>query len=407
MKKFDIIIIGAGPAGMMAAHKAQNKDKSILLIEKNEKTGKKLYITGKGRCNVTNNADISEFIDIINVNPYFLYSALYSFSNRDLIDFLADNGLETKVERGQRVFPKSDKSSDVIKALEKSCKKVQINLNENVEDVSKNTKGFQIKSDKDTYHCDKLIIATGGITYRATGSTGDGYRFAKNMDHSIIRARGSLLPIELGLDQLESVSGLTVKNSKISLYLNDKKQEDIFGDFLLTHKGASGPIILTLSDKLVDLDPNRVKLYCDFKPAISHKELDMRLLKDIDKSPKILVKTLLDEYFPKNLARFLLLNSQVDENKRLSDLTREDRKAILTLMKSFNLNYKKTLDDNLGIITKGGVNTKEIDPSTMESKLCPGLYFAGELIDVSGPTGGFNLQIAFSTGYLAGKSASE
>lgn len=404
MKKYDLIIVGGGPSGMMAAFAAKNNGvENILLIEKNEKLGKKLYITGKGRCNITNNSDISDFFSMITTNSDFMYSSLYNFTNESLIDFFSKYGLPTKVERGGRVFPKSDKASDVIKALEKSIAGVEVLLNTEVNQLSKPNL-FELRTNKGKFSCEKLIISTGGITYPGTGSTGDGYKFAKDFGHEIINPKGSLLPLKLNKKSIAKVSGLTVKNSEINIYRKGKKINSYFGDFLFTHTGISGPIVLSMSDYLTDYKVEEINLRCNLKPAIPNNELDKRLLKDIDDNPKKHLKNILPNYLPKSLVEFLLINSNIDGDIKLSDITKKTRKDIIDLMQDFDLGYIGPMEDSLGIITKGGINTNEIDPSTMESKLVEGLYFCGELINVSALTGGYNLQIAFSTGYNAGKS---
>lgn len=403
MKKYDLIIIGGGASGLMAANAAsQYKNKNILLIEKNEKLGKKLFITGKGRCNITNKVDISEFFDSITENSDFMYSSLYSFSNEALIQFFKNKGLNTKVERGDRVFPVSDKSSDVIKALSKFPNNVDINLNTEVKKLIRVDKSFQIVTDKGIYGCEKVIVATGGLSYPATGSTGDGYEVAKEFGHSVSRLRPSLCPFILEHDNLKELAGLTVKNAEITAIINKKDKISYFGDFLFTHKGISGPIVLTLSDYITDYDPKDVELYCNFKPAIPIDELEERILKDFDKNPKQELKTMMKDYLPNALGEFLINSSNLDLRLRLADINREKRKELIRLLTNFKFNFKRIEDIKYAIITKGGINPDEIDPGTMESKLVENLYFCGEVLDVSGLTGGFNLQIAFSTGYAAG-----
>lgn len=403
MKSYDLIIIGGGAAGLMAANAASgNINKNILILEKNEKLGKKIYITGKGRCNITNKVDISEFFDNITENSDFMYSSLYSFSNEALIRFFENKGLNTNVERGDRVFPVSDKASDVIKALSKLPKNVTINLNTEVKKLIKVNNSFQIVTDKGIYESEKVIVATGGVSYPATGSTGDGYKIAKEFGHSVSRLRPSLCPLILDHENLKELAGLTVKNAEITVIINKKDRISYFGDFLFTHRGISGPIVLTLSDYITDFNPNDVEIYCNFKPAIPLEELEERILKDFDTNPKQELKTMMKDYLPSTLGEFLINSSNLDPRFRLADINREKRKELIGLLTNFKFNFRRIDDIKYAIITKGGINPDEIDPGTMESKLVENLYFCGEVLDVSGLTGGFNLQIAFSTGYAAG-----
>ena len=403
MREFDIIIIGGGAAGMMAAYAStKDKNKKVLLIEKNEKLGKKLYITGKGRCNVTNSIDISDFFDNITSNPEFLFSSLYTFDNRALMNFFIERGVLLKEERGRRVFPKSDKSSDIIKALSRSISNATTILNEVVEEIQHENEKFVIRTNKNSYIAHKLIIATGGLSYPGTGSTGDGYKFAKQLGHTIVNPVPSLCPVLLNDEDINMVTGLTVKNVEISVFYNEKKLVSHFGDFLFTHRGISGPLILTISDILSGLDQNFIKLYCNFKPSIPIDELESRLLKDIDTNPKREIKTLFLDYFPKSLGEYLLKKSNINPNTKLHEINKDLRKNILNLITNYKFEYKSLDHIRQAIVTKGGVSTKEIDSKTMESKIVPNLYFCGEIIDVNALTGGFNLQIAFSTGYAAG-----
>lgn len=409
MKKYDLIIVGGGAAGMFAAFAAFQKkpNAEILLLEQNEKLGKKIYITGKGRCNVTNACDISEYFDNIKTNPEFLYSSLYNFTNIDTMKFFESQHIPLKIERGNRVFPKSDKSSDIIKGLSSSIKNADIHLNERVEKISKYNDFFTVSTSRDKYESSKLIIATGGLSYPTTGSTGDGYIFAKSFGHSIKRTKPSLCPVLLDDNNLAMVTGLTVKNSEISVYIKKKKEISYFGDFLFTHRGISGPIVLTLTDFINDYPDEDIELYCNFKPAVEKNELEERLLKDIDKNPKKELKSILKNYFPESLTNYLLASTNINPKIKMCEITKSLRKEILNLMVSYKFSYKNIAPISQAIITKGGVSTLEINPSTMESKKVNGLYFCGEVIDVNGLTGGYNLQIAFSTGYLAGQAAIE
>lgn len=406
MKKYDIIIIGGGPAGMMAAYAAQTQNKRVLLLEKNEKLGKKLYITGKGRCNITSSLDISDFFENIPRNSNFMYSSLYGFTNYDLIEYFNSHNLPTKEERGSRIFPVSDKSSDVISTMTKSLNNVVVELNSRVSKIEKIKNEFHVNTGTEKYISDKLIIATGGLSYPTTGSTGDGYKFAKGFGHEIIDTKPSLSPILTKDEGLDLVTGITVKNATIKVYIDGEKKKEEFGDFLFTHRGISGPVIITLSDFITDYDSKRVKIYCNFKPAIPDVELEKRLLKEIDENPKKDLISLLSLYFPKNIATFLLRNSQLNEQMKVHEITKTIRTEIKELITNYEFKFESVDDIKYAIITKGGVSTDELNPSTLESKLIEGLYFCGEIIDVNGYTGGFNLQIAFSTGHLAGLSAS-
>lgn len=403
MKKYDLIIVGGGASGLMAMNKAsEHTDKNILLIEKNEKLGKKLYITGKGRCNITNKCDISDFFINITQNSDFMYSSLYSFSNESLIRFFEEKGLKTKVERGDRVFPISDKSSDVIKVLSKLNKNVELKLNTDVRQIDKLDDIFQVITEEGIYYSNKVIIATGGQSYPATGSTGAGYKFARDFGHKVSKRRPSLAPILLKNNDLEVLSGLTVKNAEITAVINNSNKISYFGDFLFTHKGISGPIVLSLSDYLTDFQNEDIKLYVNFKPAIPIEELEDRILNDFDKNPKRELKTMMKDYLPNTLGEYLINSSSLDERMRLCDIDKNDREILINLLTKYELKFDSIGDFKYAIITKGGINPDEIDPKTMESRLVKNLYFCGEVLDVSGLTGGFNLQIAFSTGYAAG-----
>lgn len=403
---YEIIVVGGGASGLMAAYSASMNGKKVLLLEQNEKLGKKIYITGKGRCNFTNIADRQQFFKSITSNSKFIFSSFFALDNQNLIRFFEEFGVKSKVERGGRVFPKSDKSSDIIKALTKACEKVEIHLNEKVMRIEKD-ENFCIKTNLFHYQTEKLIIATGGLSYPSTGSTGDGYLFLEKFNHNIIPPKPSLCPIILDDKYIKEVAGITVKNAEISIFEEKKPQQKIFGDFLFTHRGLSGPIILTASDYLTEKSPKAIEIFCDFKPAIPQKELEERLLKDIDQNPKQELKNLIKNYFPQKLGEYLIKNSGLDLELKSHQITKETRKQILNMMKNFKFNYRGLDEIKYAIITKGGVDTKEINPSTMESKIIKNLYVCGEVLDVSGLTGGYNLQIAFSTGYLAGISAAK
>ena len=403
MKK--VVVIGAGPAGMMAAITASNCNE-VILLDGNDRLGKKLFITGKGRCNVTNNKDISEFFDYIPGNPYFLYSALYTFTNVDTINFFEKEGIKLKVERGGRVFPKSDKSSDIIKGLKNALqnKNIKIMLNSLVKDIIKKDDKIVsviLENGKEILG-DHFILATGGASYPLTGSKGDGQRFAKNIGHNIKELKPSLVPIEIKEPIVTELMGLSLKNISLKIYEDNKKVYENIGEMIFTHFGISGPLVLTGSRFIKDNKKYKVSL--DLKPALSEKELDLRVQKDFKKYINKDFKNSLDDLLPKKLIPVIIRLSNIDENKKVNEITKEERKGLVFLIKNFNLNVKKLRSIDEAIVTAGGVDTKEIDPSTMKSKLIKNLSFAGEVIDVDAFTGGYNVQIALSTGYVAGSN---
>ncbi|CDZ74460.1 putative flavoprotein [Peptoniphilus sp. ING2-D1G] len=398
MKK--VAVIGGGPSGMIAAYFAAKKN-NVELFEQNEKLGKKLYITGKGRCNITNDKDISEFFDEISRNEKFLYSAFYSFTNRDLISLLKENGLDTIVERGGRVFPKSQKSSDVIKTYEKMLKKnaVKVHLNHKITNIAKKDDIFTLN---DTMEFDSVIIATGGYSYRSTGSTGDGYKFAKHFGIKVEELRPALVPVELEDDFLDRLSGLTLKNIELIAKSGKKEIHREFGELLFAHFGISGPVALRMSN-IINRKEN-INLFIDLKPALDQKTLDDRILRDFHEFTNKNIDNGLTKLLPKNLIPVVLELSDIDPQKTINEITKEERLSLVKTIKNMPLKYKSLMDINASIVTSGGISTEEINPSTMQSLKIPNLYFCGEVIDVEGFTGGFNLQIANSTGYLAGIS---
>lgn len=404
MKK--VIVIGGGPAGMMAAGQAALRGNDVTLIEKMNKVGRKLYITGKGRCNVTNATDPEGLIANTPGNPYFLYSAFYTFTSESTMDFFEQQGVPVKVERGNRVFPKSEKSNDIVRAMEKFVKKsgCKIMYNTEVKDIvieENSVKAIKLKNN-DVIECDSLVVATGGLSYPMTGSTGDGYKFAGKAGHSVTDCYPSLVPLKAREKWIADLMGLSLKNISIRVTINNKEVYSDFGEMMFTHFGVTGPVILSASRYINDRIKEKPEIHIDLKPALDYKELDSRLLKDFHKYVNKDFKNALDDLLPQKLIPVIIILSGIDENKKVNSITKEERGKLLELIKNLTINITDTTGYNEAVVTRGGVSTDEIDPSTMESKLVKGLYFAGEVIDVDSFTGGFNLQIAFSTGYLAG-----
>ncbi len=397
-------IIGAGAAGLMAAVAASNSKHEVFLFDKNEKIGKKLYITGKGRCNITNDCLDEEFFQNVVSHPEFMYSSYYGFMPFQVMEFFESNHLPLKVERGQRVFPKSDKSSDVLKCFLKLIDKNKINLllNTEINSVEKVGEQFKLVSKKKIYLMDRLILATGGFTYPLTGSTGDGYEFAKSFEHSIIKPVAGLVGLVCDMEDLDSMSGLSLKNVVLKARGRDLKKE-IFGEMLITHYGVSGPIALSMSSYINRCD--RVDLTVDLKPALSEEKLEQRILREVESQINRQASTILKSLVPQSMISSILKVAKISEDLKGNQWTVENRRNLVHVLKNFPLNYQRLFNEKTGIITSGGVSTLEINPSTMESKRVKGLYFAGELIDVDALTGGFNLQIAFATGKLAGEEA--
>ena len=400
-----VAVIGGGPAGMMAAAVSARRGNTTVLIEKNNTLGKKLLITGKGRCNITNNAPIDEFIKIVPVNGSFLYSAFYTFTNTDLINLFEKLGVRTKVERGERVFPVSDKAADVLDGLRRMLANYGVKvLNGNVRTITVNPDGKKhIKLDSNKLLAvDSVVIATGGVSYPLTGSTGDGYKFAKSLGHTVTEIKPSLVPIELKEDYVSELMGLSLRNVSVSVYSGKKRIYDDFGEMLFTHYGASGPVILSASSHMKNPAENDYKLVIDLKPALDNKTLDKRILRDFEEFKNKDFANSLNNLLPKKLIPVIVKLSNIPAATKVNEITREQRLSLVELLKNFTFTVKKFRPVSEAIITSGGVSVKEINPSTMESKLSPGIFFAGEIIDVDAYTGGFNLQIAFSTGYVAG-----
>lgn len=401
----DIIgVIGGGPAGMIGAMTAAKRGKKVVLIEKNPMLGKKLLITGKGRCNITNSADTEEFIKNVPVNPAFLYSAFYSFTNDDIVNLLKDYGVETKVERGGRIFPESDKSKDVRDALKKAVEDSGVKVyNGEVRSIEKTEGTFRIiLSSNKSLTVDKVILATGGMSYPLTGSTGDGYEFSKRLGHTVTELKPSLVPLEIKEKEYLSLQGLSLKNIEITVERNGKKIYTDFGEMLFTHFGVSGPVILSASSHIRDVKNDSIKINIDLKPALDDATLDKRILRDFEEAKNKDLINALDKLLPKMIIAHVIDKAGINPRKKVNEVTKEERRNLVSSVKCFDVTVKSFRPIEEAIITSGGVNVKEINPSTMESKIVPGLFFAGEIIDVDAYTGGYNLQIAYSTGYLAG-----
>lgn len=402
-----VAVIGGGPAGIMAASASARRGNNTILIEKNNTLGKKLLITGKGRCNITNNIPIDEFFKNIPTNSSFLYSSFYSFTNEQLINLFSKLGVDTKVERGERIFPKSDKAKDVLDGLKRMLVNYKVKVyNGEVVDISiSDNKKVVHFSDKKTLLCDSVIIATGGVSYPLTGSTGDGYKFAKKFGHTITDIKPSLVPLELNEKYVKQLMGLSLRNVSINLFADNKKIYDDFGEMLFTHYGVSGPIVLSASSHIKDIHKYNHSLSIDLKPALDFKTLDKRVLRDFEQFKNKDFINALDDLLPKKLIPVIVALSEIPEHTKVNEITKEQRHKLVELIKDFRFTIKGFRPVSEAIITSGGVCVKEINPSTMESKIVNGIYFAGEVIDVDAYTGGFNLQIAFSTGYLAGMNA--
>ncbi|MDO5557249.1 MAG: NAD(P)/FAD-dependent oxidoreductase [Clostridia bacterium] len=415
------VIIGGGAAGMMAAIASKESGNDVVLIEKMNTLGRKLLITGKGRCNITSSLPISDFIQNVPGNGKFLYSAFGNFTNTDIINFLKSQGVQVKVERGNRVFPVSDKSMDVLGAFESKIKElgIKVLLGTQVKKINVDRKtviGVQTSTGKNI-DAEKVIVATGGKSYPLTGSNGDGYEFAKKMGHTITNIKPSLVPLEVTDSDLKIVrqlQGLSLKNVQICMI---NKQDgkifyEDFGEMIFTHFGVSGPIILSASahlnrQKNIEelLKNNKIELQIDLKPALSIQKLDLRVIRDFEKEKNKILKNSLNDLLPLKMINTVISLSKIDENKKVNEITRNERQNLINILKKFTLQIKSTRPIEEAIITSGGVDVREINPKTMESKIIKGLYFAGEVIDVDAYTGGFNLQIAFSTGYSAGISS--
>lgn len=404
-----VLIIGGGAAGMMAAVTAAGKGHDVYVYEKNEKLGKKIFITGKGRCNVTNAGTMEELFASVVSNPKFLYSAFFGFNNEQTMDFFENLGVRLKIERGNRVFPVSDHSSDIIRGLEKEMERlgVKIFLNSEVSELIINDgkiKGLLLKNRK-TITADAVIVATGGISYASTGSTGDGYRFAADSGHRLTPCLPSLVPMEVKEWYAKELQGLSLKNVTAAVYDGKKKLYEEFGEMLFTHYGVSGPIIISASSYIgKKLQKKELKLVIDLKPALDMEQIDQRILRDFEENKNRQFKNSADRLFPAKLTPVMIELSGISPEKRVHEITREERRNFAGLIKNFEMTLTGLRGYNEAIITKGGVSVKDVDPGTMESKRVKGLYFAGEVLDLDALTGGYNLQIAWSTGYAAGNS---
>lgn len=412
-----VVVIGGGPAGMMSAIASAEQGNQVILIEKMSSLGRKLLITGKGRCNITSSLDMDDFIKNTPGNGRFLYSCYQEFTNQDILEFLKKQGVEVKEERGNRIFPVTDKSLDVLRAFTKRLKELNVKLeyNTKVEKVLiEENKVIGVKANNKTIHANKVILATGGKSYPLTGSTGDGYKLASDVGHTITSIKPSLVPLETYNKKIcQDMQGLSLRNVKIQL--KDVEKDKIIyeeqGEMIFTHFGVSGPTILSSSAHLVryknieeKFANKKIVLTIDFKPALSEEKLDARVVRDFDKQKNKQYKNSLDELLPQKLIPIIVERSNINANKKVNEITKEERKALIKLLKHFELEIKQFRPIDEAIITSGGVSIKEINPKTMESKLINGLYFAGEIVDVDSYTGGFNLQIAYSTGYVAGKN---
>ncbi|MCI9531614.1 MAG: NAD(P)/FAD-dependent oxidoreductase [Lachnospiraceae bacterium] len=409
------VVIGGGPAGMMAACQAARKGHKVILLEKNEKLGKKLYITGKGRCNLTNACETEELFKQVMRNRKFLYAAFYGFSNGQVVDFFESRGLATKVERGGRVFPQSDHSSDVIRTLQRTLQEagVEVRLHTQagkvLEASGQEGGGRRIRGvmlgDGRLIEADAVVVATGGCSYMSTGSTGDGYRFAEELGHTVTERRPSLVPFEAAEGWVKELQGLSLRNVAVCIRKEKKVLFQEFGEMLFTHYGVSGPLLLSASSAVNDyMHQMPLSMEIDLKPALSREQLDKRVLRDFGENKNRQFKNALQKLFPTKLIPVMVSLSGIHPDKKVNEVTKEERGNFIRLIKAFPITLSRFRGFDEAIITRGGIEVKEVNPSTMESKLVKGLYFAGEALDLDAQTGGFNLQIAWSTGYLAGDS---
>ena len=403
-----VIIIGGGAAGLMASISAAENGAQVMLFEKNNDLGKKLRITGKGRCNVTNACDTEDIFKNIPTNHRFLYSAIYSFTNYDVMDFFENCGVPLKTERGERVFPVSDKAADIVNALKNKALSLGVKIQKGTVKsiIAENGSIKGVKTETGTFFSDSVILATGGKSYPQTGSDGSGYKLAEKLGHSITSIKPALVPVET-VEDATPVMGLSLRNVQLTVCdKNGKKKYSDFGEMLFSHYGMTGPIVLSASSHMGD-DPSGIKIEIDLKPALDDGALDKRILRDFEKYQNRNFENALSDLLPSKMIPYIIERTGIDKYKKVNSITKEERKALLDSLKHLSFTVKKYRPVAEAIVTSGGVNVKEINASTMESKIISGLYFAGEVIDVDAYTGGFNLQIAFSTGYLAGMNAAE
>ena len=408
MKNNSVIIVGAGAAGCMAAVTAAKRGCNVTLFDKNEKIGRKLLITGKGRCNVTNNCTRDELMASVTVNSRFLYSAFAAFSPQDTMAFFEENGVKLKTERGKRVFPESDRSTDIIDAFFRLIRALHIRLvNEKVTELITDESGavIGVKTDSGEYFASSVILCCGGCSYPQTGSDGFGYTLAKSAGHTIVDPTPSLVPIVTNEKWCETLQGLSLRN--VTLTLKNEKNTELYsetGEMLFTHYGITGPLVLSASSHIDIKKGEKYRLLIDLKPGLSYEQLDRRVLRDLEGARNKDVINSLDALLPKRLIPVVISLAEIEPHKKCNEITKQERRRLVELLKGVTLTFASFRPIEEAIVTRGGVNVREIDPKTMQSKLMPGLYFAGEMIDVSAYTGGFNLQIAFSTGYLAGRA---
>ncbi|MBQ5990676.1 MAG: NAD(P)/FAD-dependent oxidoreductase [Oscillospiraceae bacterium] len=402
--RFDSIIIGAGAAGMMAAITAARAGRKVAVFEKNDRIGKKLRITGKGRCNVTNFCTRDEFMENVPVNSRFMYSSFSAFTPQDVMDFFENAGVPLKVERGNRVFPVSDKAADIVSALDREMKKAGVKLvHETVKEIIvEDGVCCGVRTDKGEHNAQTVLVATGGASYPLTGSTGDGYRFAAETGHTVTPVVPSLVPLETADDFCEKMSGLALKNVTLTLYDGNKKIYSELGEMSFMNYGVTGPLVLTASSRIRKMERGRYVISIDLKPGLDEEKLDKRLLRDFTEMSSAEFKSVLVKLLPSKMIPVIVKRSGISSVIKAGQISKEQRKGLVKLLKDFRLNVTDFRPVEEAIVTSGGVSIKEIDPKTMESKIVSGLFFAGEVIDVDGYTGGFNLQIAFSTGYTAG-----
>lgn len=403
-----VVVVGAGAAGMMAAIAAAELSHKVILYEKNEKAGKKLYITGKGRCNLTNACDVTDLFKNIVTNSKFMYTPIYCFDNSMVMDFFEQNGCRLKTERGQRVFPESDKASDVINTLYNAMKQlgVEIHFNSPVTDVVvRDQKVCGVMVQGKIVPADSVIIATGGYSYPSTGSTGDGHNIAKKLGHRVTRCVPALVPFITKEEWVKELQGLSLRNCGVRVMDGTRQVYEDFGELLFTHFGVSGPTVLSASSYVADIIKNReLKLIIDLKPAMDVTQLDARILRDFEKNINRSFSNSLDELFPKSLIPVMIHRTGIDPDKKVNGITKQERARLLKLTKEFDMTLVGLRGFNEAIITHGGIDVRDVDPHTMESTIIKKLYFAGEILDVDAVTGGFNLQVAWSSGHLAGIS---